>query len=172
MRDLKLPALYRGHPLLTSEEDFDQAREIRRMSGRIISATSAIDQVIGEIIADTVFKEVVLHRELVLGSVLSSDWCTLAAKRKLLAIAIERFDLLKGAKKSELENRLKKITQYRNAFAHGTLAHNGETQELHYFEGKPMKAVLDEAYFETLEEHFLAAWALLEEIQQSVGRAA
>ena len=57
MRDLKLPALYRGRPLLTLEEDFDEAREIRRASGRIISATSAIDQVIAEIIADTLFRD-------------------------------------------------------------------------------------------------------------------
>ncbi len=30
MRIFELPALYRGHPLLTSEEDLDEAREIRR----------------------------------------------------------------------------------------------------------------------------------------------
>jgi hypothetical protein len=79
---------------------------------------------------------------------------------------------LQGAKKTDLESRLKKITQYRNAFAHGTLAHNGESQELHYFEGVPMKSILDDEYFETLEGNFLAAWALLEEIQKAVKRAA
>ena len=57
---------------------------------------------------------------------------------------------------------------YRNAFAHGTLAHNGEVQQLHYFEGTPQRATLDDAYFEQLERSFLAAWELLEEIQQAV----
>lgn len=168
MRDLKLPALYRGHPLLTIEEDFDEAREIRRASGRIISATSAIDQVIAEIIADTIFQEVKEHRELVFGSVLGADWCSLAAKRKLLKIAIENFNLLDGPQKSVLESGLMKVTQYRNAFAHGTLAHSGEAQELHYFEGTPRTAKLDDAYFETLEKIFLNTWEILNVIQKKL----
>ncbi len=168
MRDLKLPALYRGHPLLTIEEDFDEAIEIRRASGRIISATSAIDQVIAEIIADTIFQEVKEHRELVFGSVLGAEWCSLAAKRKLLKIAIENFNLLDGPQKSLLESSLMKVTQYRNAFAHGTLAHSGEAQELHYFEGTPRTAVLDDAYFETLEKIFLRTWEILDGIQNKL----
>jgi hypothetical protein len=168
MRNLKLPALYRVHPLLTIEDDFDEAREIRRIAGRIISATSAVDQVIAEIIAGTIFREVKEHRELVLGSVLNSDWCSLAAKRKLLTIAIEKFNLLNGAKKSLLEQNLKKVTQYRNAFAHGTFGHNGETQEIHYFEGAPRTAKLDDTYFDELERSFLSAWELLEEIQRAM----
>lgn len=164
MRDLKLPALYRGHPLFTTEEDFDQAREIRRLSGRVISAASAIDQTIAEIILKTVFQEVREHRELVLGSVLNSDWCSFAAKRKLLFLAVEKFDLLQGTAKCQLEKNLKKIMQYRNAFAHGTLAHNVDVQELHYFEGRPQIAILNDAYFEKLEQTFLEAWETLEKI--------
>lgn len=171
MRDLKLPALYRGHPLLTIKEDFDEAREIRRASGRIISATSAIDQVIAEIIADTIFREVKENRELVFGSVLSSDWCSLAAKRKLLNIAIEQFDLLDGPQKNVLESNLKKVTQYRNAFAHGTLAHNGEAQELHYFESTTQKAKLNDTYFETLEQVFSSTWETLNGIQNKLKTA-
>ena len=72
------------------------------MSGRIISATSAVDQVMAEIIANTIFREVKEHRELVLSSVLSSEWFSLAAKRKLLTIAVEKFNLLDGRKKSQL----------------------------------------------------------------------
>jgi hypothetical protein len=170
MRDLKLPALYRGHPLFTTEEDFEEAREIRRMSGRIISATSAIEQIIAEIIVDTIFREVKEHRDLVFGSVLNSDWCSLSAKRKLLVIIIEKFALLTGPRKNQLEKNLKKVTQYRNAFAHGTLAHNIDAQELHYFEGTPQTAKLDQAYFDKLEEVFLATWELLEEVKQSANR--
>jgi hypothetical protein len=172
MRDLKLPALYRGNPLFTIEDDFNEAREIRRASGRIISATSAIDQVIAEIIADTIFREVKENRELVFGSVLSSDWCSLAAKRKLLNIAIEQFDLLEGSQKPALESNLRKVTQYRNAFAHGTLAHNGMTQELHYFESTPQKVELNDAYFEILEKVFLNTWNTLNDIQSKIKTAA
>lgn len=168
MRDLTLPALYRGNPLITTEEDLDAAREIRRLSGRIISAASAVDTMIAEIIANTIFREVKEHRDLVLGSVLSSDWCTFAAKRKLLNIAIQKFDLLKGEQRAQLEQNLKKVTQYRNAFAHGTLAHNIDTQELHYFEGTPQIAKLDQSYFDKLERAFLETWESLQNIQRVI----
>lgn len=168
MRDLKLPALYQAHPLLTTQEDFDEGRDIRRASGRIISATSAIDQVITEIIANTIFREIKVQRELVLGSVLQSDWCTLAAKRKLLTIAVEKFNLLDGQEKNTIESSLKKVSQYRNAFAHGTLSHDGEVQAIHYFEGRPRTDKLDDTYFEKLEHSFLTAWQLLEKVNRTI----
>lgn len=111
MFNIQLPALYRAHPFLTMEEDFDEARDMHRMSGRIISAASALDQVIAEIIANTIFREVKEHRDLVFGSVLSSDWCSLAAKRKLLANAVEHFNLLKGPE----EGRTRETSQERDA---------------------------------------------------------
>lgn len=89
-------------------------------------------------------------------------------KRKLLLIAIDKFSLLKGEQKSALEQGLKKVMQYRNAFAHGTLAHNGQAQELHFFEGGPQKSTLDDAYFEKVENVFLAAWELLGQIQEKI----
>ncbi len=170
MRDLKLPALYKGNPLFTTEEDFDEARDIRRLSGRIISAASAIDQVMAEIIMNTIFHEVRDHRELVFGSVLSSDWCSFASKRKLLLIAIEKFDLLHGKEKSDLEKNLSQVIKYRNAFAHGTLAHNMDTQELHYFESRPKSVSLDDAYFEILEQDFLAVWDTLQIMQNKASK--
>ena len=171
MRDLKLPALYRGHAF-TVPQDFDEAREIRREAGRIISAASAIDQVIAEIISNTIFREVREHRELVLGSVLSSDWCTFAAKRKLLIVAVEAFNLVDGLKKGQLEKNLKGVMDYRNAFAHGTLGHNLSTltQELNYFHSKPQTATLNDEYFEKLQKVFLEAWETLQEIQKTVER--
>lgn len=168
LRDLKLPALYRGSPWFTTEEDFDEAREIRRTSGRIIAAASAIDQTIAEILLGTIFREVVEHRELVLGSVLNSDWCSFSAKRKMLSIAVEKFDLLHGKKKSQLDACLKRVMQYRNAFAHGHLAHNVEVQELHYYEGGPIIKTLNDSYFEQLERDFLVTWETLEDIVRRV----
>ncbi len=169
MRNLKLPALYRGHPLFTTEEDFDEARETRRDSGRIISAASAIDQVIAEIIANTIFREVREHRELVLGSILSSDWCSFAAKRKLLKLSIETFNLIRD-EKNQLDENLRKIMSYRNAFAHGTLGQNSETlaQELHYFENVPQIKTLNDEYFEKLQKVFLDVWKTLQEIQKKI----
>ena len=168
MRDLKLPALYRGSPWFTTEEDFDEAREIQRLSGRIIAAASAIDQVIAEILLGTIFQEVKVQRELVLGSVLNSDWCSFSAKRRMLSIVVNKFNLLQGKEKSLLEENLKKVMQYRNAFAHGHLAHNVEVQELHYYEGGPVVKALTDSYFQELEQDFLQTWEALQDISHRV----
>jgi hypothetical protein len=168
LRDLRLPALYRGHSLFTIEENLKEAREIRMNSGRIISATSAIEGVIAEIISNTIFEEVSKHRELVLGSVLNSDWCSFAAKRKLLKIAVETFRLLESKNMNKLDKSLQQVMSYRNAFAHGTLGQNPNnlTQELHFFEGTPKIAELDDKYFENLKKVFLEAWDTLSDVQQ------
>ncbi len=102
MRDLKLPALYRGSPLFTTEEDFDEAREIRRLSGRIIAAASAIDQMISEVLLGTIFREVIEQRELVLGSVLNTDWCSFSSKRKMLSIQSKNLTYSKEQKNHSL----------------------------------------------------------------------
>ena len=170
MRNLELPALYRAHELCVTEKDFDDAREIRRDSGRIISAASAIDQVVAKIISNTIFREVQEHREIVLGSVLSSDWCTFSAKRKLLKVALEIFELTDKKVKNNIDENLGKVMHYRNAFAHGTLGLNSDTfkQELHYFEGVPKTVALDNEYFQKLEITFKEVWADLEKIQEKL----
>lgn len=170
MHDLELPALYRANRLFLTDRDFEDAREIRQESGRIISAASAIERVVAEIISDTMFKEVLEHREIILGSFLSSDWCSFSAKRKLLNVALELFHLTDKKVKKNIYDNLGKVMKYRNAFAHGTLGLNSETfqQELHYFDEEPKISALDDEYFLKLEKTFKEVWEQLTKIQANL----
>jgi hypothetical protein len=167
MRNISLPVFYRA-TLPPTDSDFDEASELRKVAGRITSAALAIEDLIVQILSSTLLEEVSIHKELVVGSILKSDWCSFSAKRKLLSLAVENFDLLSGKPKAELEELLSKVMKYRNAFAHGTLVHNIDMHELHYFEGAPRQARLDDKHFEELERVFQAAWSRLQEIQAAL----
>lgn len=169
MRNISLPVLYRA-TLPPTESDFDEAAELRKRAGRITSAALAIEEIIVDIISRTLLEEVHKHQGLVVGSILKSDWCTFAAQRKLLSLAIEEFKLISGKPKTELEDLLRKVTQYRNAFAHGSLVHNIDAHELHYFEGTPRKVLLDDKYFEDLERVFQTAWFRLQSMQDALAK--
>ena len=169
MRNISLPVLYRA-TLPPTEGDFDEAAELRKLAGRITSAALAIEEVVVEIVSRTLLEEVRKHRALVIGSVLKSDWCSFAAKRKLLSLVIAEFKLLSGKPKTELEEQLRKVMQYRNAFAHGSLVHNVDVHELHYFEGTPRTVRLDDKYFEDLEHVFQTVWSRIQEVQSALAR--
>jgi hypothetical protein len=154
--------------LLPSEDDFDEAREIRKLAGRILSASNAIEEIIIDIISYTVFDEVKIRKDLVIGSILKSDWCTFSAKRKLFKMIVEEFNLLEGGSKNEIDKLLAEIIKYRNAFAHGSLNHNVDVHELRYFEIKPKTAILNDEYFVELERIFQEAWNKLQRIQENV----
>ena len=167
MRNLNLPVLYRA-TLPPSEADFDEAAELRKAAGRITSAALAIEDLIVDIVSKTLLGEVKRHKALVVGSILKSNWCGFAEKRKLLSLSIQEFALLEGKKKTNLEQLLRKVSQYRNAFAHGSLIHNVEVHELHYFEGEPRQTKLDDMYFEELERVFQQAWFQLQDMQAAL----
>ena len=169
MRDLKLPVRYKAI-LPPSEADWAEAAELRSLSGRINSAALAIEDVIVDIVASTLLREVKDRRDLAIGALLKTDSSGISAKRKLLNTCIECFDLLSARKRSELDQYLAKVSSYRNAFAHGDLIHYGVNHELRYFQGNSKIAVLDDAFFETLQEKYLAAWALLETAQAAAHR--
>lgn len=170
MRKISLPVFYKA-TLPPTPEDFDNAHELRQIAGRIVSSAAAIEEAIVQILSATLLKEVKVHKELVVGSILKSDWCSFASKRKLLLLAVETFSLIEGKLKTDLDAELSKVMKYRNAFAHGSLVHNIDAHELHYFETKPITARLDDEYFQRLEQLFQRVWDKLQQIQAQVTTA-
>ena len=167
MRDIQLPVRYKA-ALPPTEEDWSDAKHLRKLGGRISSAALAIDDVIVSILMHTVLGEVREHRQLVIGSILKTNWCSLEAKRTLLLAMVERFQLLPKTEKNTLEKSMRHIIEYRNAFAHGTLLHTGEAHALQYFKGGPQSLVLNDALLEKLEGHFLSAWNTLVNIESKL----
>jgi hypothetical protein len=169
MRDLRLPVRYKAL-LPLAEGDWEEGAELRKLSGRINSAALAIEDVIVEIVSKTMLREVKDKRGLVIGALLKTDSCSFSAKRKLLNVCIDSYSLLNAKQRNDLDQYLAKVSSYRNAFAHGDLVHNGFNHELHYFQGQPHVAVLDDTFFDALQEKFLSAWELIETAQTAANR--
>lgn len=90
--------------------------------------------------------------------ILNSDWCSFAAKRKLLNHIIHKENLLQGSEKQKFDDELREVISLRNAFAHGKLCSNGDAVWLSYFEGTPRKRELTDQYLAEIESKLQSAW--------------
>jgi len=101
--------------------------------------------------------------------VLNSDWCSFAAKRKLLTQIINKENLLQGSKKEEFDKNLQRVISFRNAFAHGKFSSDGKVVWLNYFAGTPQKQELTEKYLEEVESKLQSAWDRCFELAEKMG---
>jgi len=83
--------------------------------------------------------------------VLGSDWCSFAAKRKLITHIINEQKLLEGLDKQEFDNLIRKVMSVRNAFAHGKISSDDKQVWLSFFEGTPRKVELTDEYLTEVE---------------------
>ena len=83
--------------------------------------------------------------------VLNSDWCSFAAKRKLITHIINEGNLLEGRDKSDFDKLMRDVMSVRNAFAHGNLSSNEKQAWLSFFEGRPRKEELTDEYLTNIE---------------------
>jgi len=144
--------------------DVGKISSIRDTGLKIIESAGAIENSISGLLRQTMFKEVVNDNEFITGMILDSEWCTFSAKRKLCMAVIERYKLLEGERKNELDSTLGKVIKYRNAFTHGKIIVKGDQVVLSYFESKPMTVAIDEEYWTKLETIFCNSYQILNEI--------
>ena len=84
--------------------------------------------------------------------VLGSDWCSFAAKRKLITHIINEQNLLEGGDKNEFDKLMRDVMSVRNAFAHGKLSSDDERRVwLSFFSGTPQKQELTDEYLTEIE---------------------
>jgi len=101
--------------------------------------------------------------------VINSDWCSFAAKRKLLLYIINKEKLLHGSEKEKFDAELRKVMSLRNAFAHGKLSSDGNAVWLSYFDGSPHKQELTDQYLTDVESRLQSAWECCIELAQKMG---
>lgn len=174
MQPITLPFRYIAE-LQTGEfnvtESMDVIRAMRDRGARIVSSALAYEEVIVQILARSLFREIRENRLLVEGLVLQSDWCSFAAKRKLLQATLVNLKLTTPAVASELDQALAHIMRYRNAFAHGMIVAEGIVHVLKYFESSPKRAVLDDSYWQKLELRFNSPWEKLLKIETQLEKS-
>ena len=85
--------------------------------------------------------------------ILTSEWCSFAAKLRLVLFIVESKGLLEKTQKNEFEKLVRKAMEYRNAFAHGTFSTDGRKVKISYFKAKPVSKIIDDDWLTEIENN-------------------
>jgi len=140
-----------------------------RNGHKIISAAQTIENEIEQVVAHYFFPEDKDKAKLFRGMILSTDWCTFRAKKRLLLQIINEHAYLNGKEKDNLERDLGTATRYRNAFTHGIVTGDDTYLVLQYYEAGPKEKKLDDALWEEMELLFLRLFKTMENVSLSTG---
>jgi hypothetical protein len=130
----------------------ERLREAGQIKLQVLNAALSLEWQLGEIIAHYFFPERADPKKQTLKDmILNSEWCSFGAKRKLLKNIASKEKLLTREEVKELNDAICRTISLRNAFAHGTLAADGESVLLSYFEDKPKHEKLSDEYLTQIQ---------------------
>lgn len=152
-----------------SSEDVSPVIEIaRKNGGNILYATTSIEQQMESILLRYFMGPFVQHedrRELFEREIIQSSSLSYSTKKELVSKVINSNNLLDGKKKNNLQAKLKKIMEWRNAFAHGKIQYDSKAGcSIKYYSGGPKNLVLTDTYWNEVEECFNECTKLLGEV--------
>jgi hypothetical protein len=143
--------------------------EVLENKKRILEGASSVEHHI-DVIVSRHFFPIVSEKSADFDSmILRSDWCSFAAKRKLLGWIVESRNLLDGSDRNKYTKLLRDMMAYRNAFAHGVLSTDGILAFLSYFEGVPRKQELNDDLWRKVETILMDAHAMTLRVAQLAG---
>jgi hypothetical protein len=125
--------------------------EARRNRLKVIEGTLSVERELETVILHYFFGDTHAKKDAFRAMILESDWCSFAAKRKLISHIIHEQNLLEGRDKTDFEKLLKDVMSFRNAFTHGKLSSDSSHVYLSYFEGTPRTQELTDAYLTRVE---------------------
>jgi hypothetical protein len=150
-------------------EKLNQARE---NGGMVIWASISVEHTIEHIIVDYLFGPclgVNKPRDFFISEIIRSSVMSYAVKKKLVSNIINELNLLDGKQKPKLESGLKKIMEYRNAFAHGELSVDSTSGvNLKFYSGTTKAWKLDDNFWESLTADYQSANNLLDEARNKL----
>lgn len=150
-----------------NSEISDNMEKARANGGKVLYATTSIEQQLEGLMLkyfmgpfvkhDT--RRVVFEREILQSSALS-----FSSKKELISKVVNNEDLLKGKKKNRLQGTLKKIMEWRNAFAHGKVQHdNRKGCFVKYYAGGSKELNLNDELWSEIENVFKDCSELINE---------
>ena len=146
----------------------------RQNGGKILYATTSIEQTLESILLEYFMGPFVRHddrRVMFEHEVLQSSALSYRAKKELVLKIINDANLLKGSRKDAVQKQLKKIMEWRNAFAHGKIQHDTKMGcFVRYYSGESKTITLNEQYWDEVEKAFRACVELLKEAAQQLAK--
>jgi hypothetical protein len=128
------------------------AEEARTNRLQVIEGALSIENQLNAVISQYFFGPSHEMRAAFESLVLNSDWCSFAAKRKLITHIINEQNLLEGRDKSDFDKLMRDVMSVRNAFAHGRLSSDEKRAWLSFFEGRPREEELTDEYLTKVED--------------------
>lgn len=139
----------------------------KKNGSKIIMATLIIEKQLDDVILQYFFRDAKENMTFFKNNILSANWFSLEAKRKLLLALINEKKLLKGKVKASFERESSKIINYRNAFSHGNIVERSDGTFIEYFMGIPKKDKLDDKYWDLVEKSFDQVMSLIKIINDT-----
>ncbi len=131
------------------------SKEATRNKSKVLEGAYSVENLLAQIISIHFHPTDVIRRQEFEQMVLKSDWCTFAAKRKVIESIIKKHSLLVGKDFSDFQKLLKGVMSYRNAFTHGKMIYKDDAIWLRYFEGEPREVELSDEYLKKVEKCLL-----------------
>jgi len=145
---------------------------VRDNGAQIIYATVDIENKLESILSTYLFGpvlDVLEQRDFFVNELLQSSHLGFSAKKAIVQKLINKYNLLEGKQKNILESNLKKILDWRNAFAHGNIGNDSRDGCLiKYFSGSPKVQKLDDEFWAEIEKCFVDTDKILKEILEKV----
>ncbi len=132
-------------------EAMSRLSEARRNRLKVIEGALSVENQLESIILQYFLGRSHEKRAVFESLILNSDWCSFAAKRKLINHIINEEKLLEGKDKNEFEELMKQVMSFRNAFTHGKLSSDETRVWLSYFESTPREEELTNEYLTRVE---------------------
>lgn len=147
----------------------------RKNGGKVLYATTSIEQKLEAILLEYFMGPFIKHddrRVMFEKEILQSSALSYRAKKELVTKIIIKDNLLPGSKKNAVQNYLKKIMEWRNAFAHGKIQHDNRAGcFVTHYSGEIKTLSLTDEYWDEVERCFKECDVLLSEAQRQLGQS-
>ena len=162
-----------GIPMGNIEPSDIEALNIARSNGsKILWSTVCIEKILENIIVDYFMGQFVgacTRRQLFEAEVVQSSSFQFSFKKKLVDDIAKNVRSFKGKDRNKLQSQLKKIMEWRNAFAHGTLrADSKDGVILEYYSGSRKAEILNETFWNTVESIFISCDQLVRKLDKDL----
>ncbi|HKB59250.1 MAG TPA: hypothetical protein VKC56_04305 [Gallionellaceae bacterium] len=156
-----------------STEDAAPSLEMaRKNGGNILYATTSVEQQLENILMLYFMGPFIKHEErriLFEREILQSSALSYNAKKELVSKILAHNEVVDNKVLNKLQQKLKRIMEWRNAFAHGKLIYDADAGcSLQYYSGSAKTLSLTDDLWSEVEECFLECTELLKAVQLSV----
>lgn len=161
-------------PDVVNPEGQEITAAARRNGGKILYATTSIEQKMDQLLLHYFMGPFEAHSErrvIFETEILQSSNLTFSTKKELVTKVIASESLLVGKKKNALQKYLKKIMDWRNAFAHGRIQLDSRDGcFVKHYSGSPKRLLLTDEFWDEVELGFTTCDTLLSDAFVAVNK--